>query len=71
MKVERQQERFEETLNIYDFINIKKQLKSGKKLDEINQMSLLFLKLMISAVSDPKMIVELDHLPLKKIIRDS
>ena len=34
-------------------------------------MSLLFLKLMVSSISEEKVIVELDELPFKKILRDS
>ena len=63
--------KFEETLHIHDFVDIKKQLKNGKKLEEINQMSLLFLKLMVSSISEEKVIVELDELPFKKILRGS
>lgn len=69
--VQKEEYKFEETLHIYDFIDIKKQLKSGKKLEQINQMSLLFLKLMISSINDQKVIVDFDQLPFKKIIRDS
>lgn len=69
--VQKEELKFEETLHIHDFIDIKKQLKNGKKLEEINQMSLLFLKLMVSSISEEKVIVELDELPFKKILRDS
>ena len=69
--VQKQELKFEETLHIHDFVDIKKQLKNGKKLEEINQMSLLFLKLMVSSISEEKVIVELDELPFKKILRDS
>jgi len=31
--VQKEEYKFEETLHIYDFIDIKKQLKSGKKLE--------------------------------------
>lgn len=43
---------FEETISIYDLVDVRKKLKQGSSLQEINQMSLLFLKLMLSPGSN-------------------
>lgn len=48
IEVQQGEMRFEETISVYDFVDIKKLLRVGKKLKEINEYSLLFVKLMIS-----------------------
>ena len=55
---------------MYDFIDIKSLLKCGKKVQDINELSLLFLKLMISvAVSTKKIrIIEVKDVPFNKLI---
>lgn len=64
--------RFEETISVYDFVDIKKLLRAGKKLKEINEYSLLFLKLMISTgIAARKMeVVRMKDLPYEKVIKD-
>lgn len=39
---------------MHDFVSIKQMLKAGKSMEEINQLSLLFLKLMISSAAHAK-----------------
>lgn len=62
---------FEETISIYDFVDIKKLIKAGKTMQQINQFSLLFLKLMIStAVQKKKLaITEAKDIPFEKLIK--
>jgi hypothetical protein len=62
---------FEESVSIYDFFDIKNKLKAGVKLDQINQMSLLFLKLMITSdnLNRSTRVIELYDLPWRKILR--
>lgn len=46
--------RFEETIHVHDFIDIKQLIKSGKSMQDISDLSLLFLKLMISSAAAGK-----------------
>ena len=61
---------FEETVGLFDFIDVKKKLREGKKLGEMNGLSLLFLKMMIFSKNEHEdKVVELSEVPWRKIIR--
>jgi hypothetical protein len=66
-------EKFEETISIYDFVEIGKLLKSGKSMSEINELSLLFLKLMIATSLTTKRlkIWRVGEFPYSKLIKQS
>jgi hypothetical protein len=63
--------RFEETVNVYDFVDIKQLIKAGKTMQDISNYSLLFLKLMISTAVTAKRIsiIEAAGIPFAKLIR--
>jgi hypothetical protein len=52
--------RFEETIHVHDFIDIKQLIKAGKTMQDISDLSLLFLKLMISSAAGSKKLVVLE-----------
>lgn len=51
---------FEETIHVHDFIDIKQLIKSGKNMQDISHLSLLFLKLMLSSAATSKKLVILE-----------
>jgi hypothetical protein len=58
VEISRGQGRFEETIHVHDFIDIKQLIKAGKTMQDIADLSLLFLKLMIStAASSGKLVI--------------
>lgn len=72
MEINRGEERFEETIHVHDFIDIKQLIKAGKTMQDIADLSLLFLKLMISSTVSSKksVITEAKDLPYEKIIKE-
>ena len=71
IEVQHGEMRFEETVSVYDFVDIKKMLRAGKKLKEINEFSLLFVKLMISTGASAKkmQVFSIKDLPLDKVVK--
>lgn len=72
IEVQQGEIRFEETISVYDFVDIKKMLRAGKKLKEINEFSLLFVKLMIStgAAAKKMQVYKIKDLPFDKVVKE-
>ena len=72
IEVQQGEMRFEETVSVYDFVDIKKLLRAGKKLKEINDFSLLFVKLMIStgAATKKMQVFMIKDLPFDKVVKE-
>lgn len=72
IEVQQGEMRFEETISVYDFVDIKKLLRAGKKLKEINEFSLLFVKLMIStgAANKKMQVFRIKDLPFDKVVKE-
>ena len=68
--IENGQRCYQETVCMFDFVNVKEKLRSGQSIENIEKGSLLFLKLMLSNKNDSNnKIVPLYELPWKKVIQ--